>query len=80
MHDCAYAEQAVQAGGGGLVYIRVTSEGGIDAAKPVKEGLSTDQQQGIIEACGAQEVCAASFVCMVGGARVRGSQWAAACV
>ncbi|KAK9811902.1 hypothetical protein WJX72_012167 [[Myrmecia] bisecta] len=45
---------AVEAGAAGLAYIRVLEGGAIDAAKPIKEGLTTEQAAGILEATGAQ--------------------------
>lgn len=37
------SNEALAAGAAGLVYIRVGEDGEIDAAKPVKEGLTPDQ-------------------------------------
>ena len=48
--------EAQAAGAAGLVYIRVGEQGSIDAAKPVKEGLSEEQAQGIIASTSAQQV------------------------
>jgi hypothetical protein len=56
MHGFMLAGEATAAGAGGLVYIRVEAEGAIDAAKPVKEGLSDGQRAALLQACGAQEV------------------------
>lgn len=53
------AGEAVAAGAGGLVYIRVGEGGEIDAAKPVKEGLSEQHCQALISSTGAQPVCTA---------------------
>ncbi|CAL8467107.1 g6643 [Coccomyxa elongata] len=45
--------KAVAAGAGGLVYIRVGEGNEIDAAKPVKEGLTEQQCQALISSTGA---------------------------
>lgn len=50
------AGEAQAAGAAGLVYIRVGEQGSIDAAKPVKEGLSEQQTQDIIASASAQSV------------------------
>ena len=50
------AGEAQAAGAAGLVYIRVGEQGSIDAAKPVKEGLSKQQTQDIIASASAQPV------------------------
>lgn len=50
------AGEAVAAGAAGLVYLRVEADGGIDAAKPVKEGLSEQQYQALLASTGAQPV------------------------
>ena len=44
------------AGAAGLVYIRVGEDGAIDAAKPVKEGLTQAQAQALLASAGAQPV------------------------
>lgn len=49
------AEQESQAGAGGLVYIRMAEGGALEAAKPVKEGLSPEAQQQLLQHCQAQE-------------------------
>lgn len=41
------------------MYIRVGEGGEIDAAKPVKEGLSEQHCQALISSTGAQPVCTA---------------------
>ncbi|CAK0735244.1 hypothetical protein CVIRNUC_000549 [Coccomyxa viridis] len=46
--------EAQAAGAAGLVYIRVGEAGSIDAAKPVKEGLSEQQTQAILASTCAQ--------------------------
>ena len=48
--------EAQAAGAAGLVYIRVGEAGSIDAAKPVKEGLSEQQTQAILASTCAQPV------------------------
>lgn len=48
--------EAQAAGAAGLVYIRIGENGSIDAAKPVKEGLSEQQTQDIIASTSAQPV------------------------
>ena len=48
--------EAQAAGAAGLVYIRIGENGSIDAAKPVKEGLSEQQTQDIIVSTSAQPV------------------------
>ena len=50
------AGEAQAAGAAGLVYIRVGEAGSIDAAKPVKEGLSEQQSQAILACTRAQPV------------------------
>ena len=50
------AGEAQAAGAAGLVYIRVGEDGSIDAAKPVKEGLSEEQSQAILASTCAQPV------------------------
>lgn len=50
------ANEAVAAGAAGLAYIRVLEGGEIDAAKPIKEGLSAAQVADVIAATGAQAV------------------------
>lgn len=50
------AGEAVAAGAGGLVYIRVGEGNEIDAAKPVKEGLTGQQCQALISSTGAHPV------------------------
>ena len=52
----AAAGEAVAAGAAGLVYMRVGEGGAIDAAKPVKEGLSEGQVGALLAATGAQPV------------------------
>ncbi len=49
------------AGAGGLVYIRVGEGAEIDAAKPVKEGLSEEQCHALLSSTGAQPVCRPSL-------------------
>ncbi len=51
-----FAGEAQAAGAAGLVYMRVGEHGSIDAAKPVKEGLSEQQSQDIIARTSAQPV------------------------
>lgn len=50
------SNEAVAAGAAGLAYIRVLEGGAIDAAKPVKEGLSEAQVAALLAAAGAQPV------------------------
>ena len=50
------AGEAVEAGAAGLVYMRVKAGGEVDAAKPVLEGLTEQQQQQIVASCEAEEV------------------------
>ena len=50
------AGEAQAAGAAGLVYIRVGEQGSIDAAKPVREGLSQQQTQEILASSTAQQV------------------------
>ena len=50
------AGEAQAAGAAGLVYIRVGETGSIDAAKPVKAGLSEQQSQAILASTCAQPV------------------------
>ena len=45
------------AGAGGLVHARVVASGELDAARPVKEGLSAEQQAALVAGCSAQPVC-----------------------
>eukprot|EP00884_Botryococcus_braunii_P019181 jgi/Botrbrau1/5947/Bobra.0366s0117.1 len=47
--------EAVAAGAPGLAYVRVQAEGAIDAAKPLKEGLSEQQRAALLAACQAGE-------------------------
>jgi aspartyl-tRNA synthetase len=47
------AAQAVAAGAPGIVHARVTADGGLDAAKPVKEGLSEATVAALVAATGA---------------------------
>ncbi|KAK9807183.1 hypothetical protein WJX73_004912 [Symbiochloris irregularis] len=49
------AEQASKAGAGGLVYIRVGPDSAVEAAKPVKEGISPEAQSQLLQQCQAQE-------------------------
>lgn len=46
----------MEAGAGGLVYMRVKAGGEVDAAKPVLEGLTEQQGQQIVASCKAEEV------------------------
>ncbi|KAK9819377.1 hypothetical protein WJX81_001266 [Elliptochloris bilobata] len=48
------AGEAVAAGAGGLVHVRVGPSGEVDAARPVKEGLAPEQQAALLSTCGAQ--------------------------
>jgi len=48
------AAEAVKAGSPGVAFLRVLEGGGIDAAKPIKEGLSEEAVAGIIAAAQAQ--------------------------
>lgn len=50
------ANEAVAAGAAGLAFVRVQEGGTIDAAKPIKEGLSDTQVQHVLDVCGAQPV------------------------
>ena len=50
------ADEAQAAGAAGLVYVRVKEGGAIDAAKPVLEGLTPEQQAAVVAALGAQPV------------------------
>jgi hypothetical protein len=50
------AAEAVKAGSPGVAFLRVLEGGGIDAAKPIKEGLSEEAVAGIIAAAQAQPV------------------------
>ncbi len=52
----AHAGEAVAAGAAGLVYVRVGEGGAIDAAKPVREGLSDEQAAALLAATAAQPV------------------------
>ncbi|GBF87954.1 aspartyl-tRNA synthetase [Raphidocelis subcapitata] len=47
------SNEAVSAGAAGLAYVRVLEGGGIDAAKPIKEGLSEAQAAALVAAAGA---------------------------
>jgi aspartyl-tRNA synthetase len=51
-----HAGEAVAAGAAGLVYVRIEADGGIDAAKPVKEGLTEQQVEALIASTSAQAV------------------------
>jgi hypothetical protein len=53
------AGEAVSAGAAGLAFVRVLAGGAIDAAKPIKEGLSEGETAALLSACGAAEVCPA---------------------
>lgn len=55
------SNEAVAAGAAGLASIRVQEDGAIDAAKPIKEGLSDAQAQQLLQAAGAQPVGAAVY-------------------
>ena len=44
------------AGAGGLVHMRMAASGELDAARPVKEGLSAEQQAALLAGCSAQPV------------------------
>ena len=46
---CACADEAVAGGAAGLVYVRVKEGGQIEAAKPVMEGLSPEQQAALVQ-------------------------------
>lgn len=46
---CASADEAVAGGAAGLVYVRVKEGGQIEAAKPVMEGLSPEQQAALVQ-------------------------------
>lgn len=48
--------EAVAAGAGGLVHVRVAASGELDATRPVKEGLSAEQQAALLAGCSAQPV------------------------
>ena len=48
-HTCACADEAVAGGAAGLVYVRVKEGGQIEAAKPVMEGLSAEQQAALVQ-------------------------------
>jgi len=48
------ANEAVQAGSPGVAFMRITEDGGIDAAKPIKEGLDDAVVAAIIAKTGAQ--------------------------
>ena len=65
------AGQATAAGAGGLVYLRVGDSSSLDAAKPVKEGLSDQAWQGILQRCSAGPVrprlCTMPGVCTLPG-------------
>jgi hypothetical protein len=47
------------AGAAGLAFMRVLADGAIDAAKPIKEGLSDQHVANLLAATQAQEVRAA---------------------
>jgi hypothetical protein len=44
------------AGAAGLAFLRVLADGGIDATKPIKEGLSPQHVADLLAATQAQEV------------------------
>lgn len=46
----------MSAGAAGLAFMRVLADGGIDAAKPIKEGLSPQHVADLLAATQAQEV------------------------
>ncbi|KXZ54353.1 hypothetical protein GPECTOR_5g434 [Gonium pectorale] len=48
------ANEAVAAGAAGLASIRVAADGSLDAAKPIKEGLSAEQAKQLLDSTGAQ--------------------------
>ena len=48
---------AIEAGAGGLVYLRVKEGGQLDGAKATLEGLSDSARSEIVSTCDAQEVC-----------------------
>lgn len=50
------ADTAIEAGVGGLVYLRVKAGGDLDAAKATLEGLSSQARTEIVHACQAEEV------------------------
>lgn len=50
----AAADEAIAGGAAGLVYVRVVEGGGIEAAKPVMEGLTSDQQAALVAGLGGQ--------------------------
>ena len=56
MNSVGVAGEAQAAGAAGLVYIRVEEQGSIDAAKPVREGLSQQQTQDVLASSSAQQV------------------------
>ncbi len=43
------ADEAIAGGAAGLVYVRVVEGGAIEAAKPVMEGLSAEQQAALVQ-------------------------------
>lgn len=53
--------EAVAGGAAGLAYVRVLEGGAIDAAKPIKEGLTGEPLAQLLEACGAQTVGGQQF-------------------
>ncbi|KAI3425845.1 hypothetical protein D9Q98_007819 [Chlorella vulgaris] len=48
------SNEAIAGGAAGLVYVRVVEGGGIEAAKPVMEGLTSDQQAALVAGLGGQ--------------------------
>jgi hypothetical protein len=52
----AHGPERLPPGAAGLAFIRVQEGGAIDAAKPIKEGLSAEQAAALIAAAGAQPV------------------------
>lgn len=50
------AAEAVKAGSPGVAFLRVLEDGEIDAAKPIKEGLSAEAVAAVLEASAAQPV------------------------
>lgn len=46
-----------------MVYMRVKEDGSIDAAKPVLEGLSAEQQAAVVAALGGQPVSSCCALC-----------------
>lgn len=47
------------------MYIRVGPDSTIEAAKPVKEGISAEAQSQLLQRCQAQEVCNSSSTCCI---------------